>query len=200
MRQRLGAAALAEPIGRASEAASGMTRARAPAGAGNPTLSTSPRSRRPDARTGHPGSPRPLHPRSRLGAPDRDAPAGRRRAGGGSGRPRFEQNLLQQTDTSLNADRPYVASDWFDIAEGLEWPVPPRQRRPASWDMARTGDRLQLRPERLQRHAARERSHQGRRQHRRVRRRRGPQDRDGLEPRHLRPHRGLLRELHVPRG
>ena len=34
---------------------------------------------------------------------------------------RFEPNLLQQTETSLNADMSYAASDMINIAGGLEW-------------------------------------------------------------------------------
>ena len=34
---------------------------------------------------------------------------------------RFEPNLLQQTETSLNADMSYAASDMINVAGGLEW-------------------------------------------------------------------------------
>ena len=112
---------------------------------------------------------------------------------------RFEPNLLQQTETSLNADTSYAASDMINIAGGprvAERAVPPRRGRPrvvGHRPVRRAG--LQLRLQRLQRHPARERRHLGPRQRRRVRRRRGPRRRERVEPRRRRPHRGLLRQL-----
>ena len=49
---------------------------------------------------------------------------------------RFEPNLLQQTETSLNADMSYAASDMINVAGGLEWRNEQYhlgQGDPASW-------------------------------------------------------------------
>ena len=111
----------------------------------------------------------------------------------------FKPNLLQQTETSFNADLSYAASDMINIAGGAEW----RNEQytlgagdDASWaHRAVRRAEVQLRVERLQRHPPGERRHVGPRQRRGVRRRRCAWCRQRVEPGRRRPDRGFLRQL-----